>query len=389
MSDLNLAQPTLPAAGRQRPAVSRVNLLLLAILVLQVIVVAWVYWPRPGSQAGTPLLPGLSADQVTRLRIADSENNSVELERIPEGWAVAGTDGYLANSEKITTTLASLIGVTTNRLVTRTAASHARLQVAPDNFVRQITLGTPSGDKVIYLGSSGGASATHVRLDGDDATYLTSGLDTWQLETAPSSWVNAAYFTVPTDEVVSLTLENAHGALAFVKDETGAWTLQDRAEGENVLAANISTLVTRATGVNLVAPLGSADKPEYGMADPLATLTLQTKNAQGETATYTLLLGAKDADNNYVFKASNSPHYVRIAGYTGDEFANKQRADLLAQPAAGADASAGPDASAAITATSPVSASAVVTPAQTITASETLTTAAPITATDAATRTSP
>lgn len=389
LSDLNLTQTTLPAAGQPRPALSRVNLMLLALLALQLLAVAWVYWPRAGSPEGTPLLPGVSADQVTRLRIADADR-SVELERTGDGWVMAGTDGYPANTEKITTTLASLIGITTDRLVTTTPASHARLQVAPDAFARQVTLTTPGGDQVIYLGSSAGAGATHVRLDGNDATYLTSGLDVWQLDTAPSSWVNATYFSLPADEVVSLTLQNANGTLTFVKDENGEWTLQDRAPDEEVLAANISTLVTRATGVNLTVPLGTSDKPEYGMADPLATLTLQTQNEQGETAEYTLRLGAKGADNTYVFKASSSPHYVRIAGFTGDEFANKQRADFLPQPEAAdteTDSSAAPATSAAITATNSVSETAPLTPAQAITATAPLTAAPAISATGTSTAT--
>ncbi|MCC6166232.1 MAG: DUF4340 domain-containing protein [Caldilineaceae bacterium] len=376
MSDHNLAQTTLPAAGQPRPAFSRVNLALLALLALQLVAVAWVYRPRATGAAGTPLLPGVSADQVTRLRIADADR-SVELERAGDGWVMAGTDGYPANTEKITTTLASLIGVTTDRLVATTPASHARLQVAPNAFARQVTLTTPDGDQAIYLGSSAGAGATHVRLDGNDATYLTSGLDVWQLDTAPSSWVNATYFSLPADEVVALTLQNANGTLTFVKDENGEWTLQDRAPDEQVLAANISTLVTRATGVNLTVPLGTADKPEYGMADPLATLTLQTQNAQGETAEYTLVMGAKDADNTYVFKASSSPHYVRIAGFTGDEFASKKRADFLPQPEA-ADGSAAPAPAAAITGTNPASATGALTPAQAITATAPLTAAPPI-----------
>lgn len=386
MSNLNPTQELPGAARRAQPAMSRLNLILIAALIVQIALVAWVYWPRGSAAQGDPLLPGITADQVTRLRIADAQGSAVELERTADGWALADTDGYPANTEQITTTITSLLGLMTDRLVTNTAGSHDRLQVAEDNFVRQITLATPSGDTVLYLGSAAGAGATHVRLASSDATYLTGDIATWDLATTPSSWINATYFSLPPDEVTSFTLHNAAGTLDFVKDDQGEWTLADAAPEEQVLANNIVSLLTRATGVNLITPLGTAEDAEYGMADPLATLTLRTQSAGGEAAEYTLHLGAKDEEtNSYVFKASDSPYYVRIASFTGDEFANKTRADFLAPPDEGsADDSVGgalpllPNAlqggSAAVTET--------ITSAEAITSSQAVTAVAPLTATE-------
>ncbi len=402
MSDLNMTQTTLPAIEQPRAWLSRLNLVLIAAVLVQALLVAWVYWPRNTATGGEPLLADVTTDEITRLRIADTNDNVVDLERTDEGWTLANTDGYPANSEKISTTLSSLVGLTTDRLVTSTPGSHGRLQVAEDNYVRQITLTTPDGDHVIYLGSSAGAGATHVRLGGDDATYLTGELASWEVEARPNSWINTSYVSVPQEEVVSMTLQNASGTLTFVRDDENEWTLQDRAAEEEILSANISTLVTRATGVTLIEPLGQSEQPEYGMDAPLATLTLQTENEDGETEEYTLTLGAKDDDtNSYYFKASNSPFYVRIASYTGDEFANKARADFLPQPAeesAAEETDAGeadsegaspvlPDAAGAVTETAAVTATQTVTAAEPVTASEEITESQEITETESVTPT--
>jgi len=64
----------------------------------------------------------------------------------------------------------------------------------------------------------------------------------------------------------------------------------------------------------------------------LATVTVKT-----EDDTYTLRVGARDdATNSYVFNASSSPYYVRVAGWAGDAFVNKTRPDFLAEPPAAA-----------------------------------------------------
>lgn len=374
MSDLSLTQNA-PTAATPRPALSRLNLFLLGAAVVQLLIVAWVYWPRPSGPSGAPLLLSLSADQVTRLVITGTDDQTVELERSDSGWVLAGTEGYPAGTEKISTTLTSLVGMTTDRMVTSTAGSHARLQVAEDNYVRRITLTTPDGNKVVYLGSSAGAGATHVRVDGEDATYLTGSLATWDLETTPSAWVNPSYFTLPADQVSSFALENSAGKLTFVKDANGAWTLQDATGDEQVLADNISSLLTRATSINLTAPLGITEKPEYGMAAPTATLTFETTNEQNQAETYTLTLGAKDASGEgYILKASNMPHFARIAAYTGDEFAAKTRADFLAPPEDQAAAPVSPLTPPEISVVGAVTATAPVTPDQTLTTSQVIST---------------
>jgi hypothetical protein len=346
LSDLNLAHDTTAQVPVFQPSsvrtpFGRLNLILLALLVVQLILVAVVFWPRSAPTGGGPLLADLTAGEVTALRVADAEGQEVSLERGAEGWTLAGTDGFPANSEKITTTLDSLLTLATDRLVTRTAASHRQLQVADDNFVRRITLVAPDGEQVLYLGSSAGAGATHVRIAGDDATYLTGKLSSWEMETTPSSWINTTYFSVPATEVMTMTLTNANGSLTIVRGEDDTWSLVGLAEGETAEATAISSMVNRAATVNLTAPLGTGDDPAYGLAQPQATITLQTRNGAGEEQTHTLLVGASQTEGDgYYFKASNSPYYVTIASFVGNEFVNKQRSDFLAQPEATTDSSA-------------------------------------------------
>ncbi|HXF64413.1 MAG TPA: DUF4340 domain-containing protein, partial [Caldilineaceae bacterium] len=174
MSDLNIPSESLSPARARRLPLNRLNLALAVVLVIQTALAVVVYWPRTTSGGGEALLPDVTAEEVTSLRIADAEGNEVVLERGEEGWTLAGTDGYPANEEKINTSLDKLLALNGDRLVTQTAASHKQLQVAEDDFVRRITLNAGGDEYTLYLGSSAGAGATHLRLAGNDATYLTS-----------------------------------------------------------------------------------------------------------------------------------------------------------------------------------------------------------------------
>jgi hypothetical protein len=311
---------------------------LAAIFVVQLAAVAWVFWPRAAATAGGgPLLGDLTADAVTALTITDDADRSVSLERSGDGWTLAGSDGYPAKAEQVTTLLDKLIDIKADRLVANTPASHNRLQVADENFLRKLELTTADGVRTLYVGSSGGASATHVRAAGKDATYLTSAVASWDLQPVATDWIDIAYFNVATADILTVTLENAGGTLTFVPTGDNEWTMTDLAEGEQASSANISTLMSRIAAINLHTVLGKTEKPEYGLAEPLATVTVKAKTAEGGEKTTTLTMGAKDeARDAYYFKSSDSPYYVLLAAFTGDEFANKRRTDYLAQPEAAA-----------------------------------------------------
>jgi hypothetical protein len=339
LSVSNAAPSVVSPAETARP-ISRTNIILLVVLLAQLAVTAFIFWPRTSATVtGTPLLAGVNADEVTALTITDDNDRSVSLTKTDGIWTLADTEGYPANSDKISQTLTKLVAMTADRLVTRTPGSHGRLQVADDDYLRKVDITTPSGVQTLYLGSSAGASATHVRAAGQDATYLTNEIATWELDTLPTTWIDVAYFKVPKEKITEVTLQNANGTFTFVHDEANPeeWTLADATADEPIASANINTLIDRIATLNLHTVLGKSESPEYGLSESLATLTVTTSAALTETTgaeagTTTLLVGTKDDETNtYILKSSGSEFYVRLAAFTGDEFVNKQRSDFMIQ----------------------------------------------------------
>lgn len=308
----------------------RHNQVLAGILVVQIILSIVVFWPKSTvAIESKPVFPDLEAGDIVALTIADAGGNSTALRQVTGEWVLPDADDYPAQADKITPLLDKIVGLTTGRLVTRTDASHKRLQVAPDDFVRRIEFETADGTKhTLYLGSSPSYGVTHFRVDGQSETYLTDAISTWETNATAASWINTAYLSVPRTDVTRMTLENTNGTFTFTKDDAGNWTMEDLAADETLNEGQVTTLLQRATSVNMLTPLGKGDEAAYGMDKPNAVVTLETGDE-----TITLRVGAKDPDDNsYVVISSESPYYVRVSEFAVKHVVESTRDDFLQVP---------------------------------------------------------
>lgn len=305
----------------------RHNQILAGILVVQIILSVAVFWPRSTAAVeGEPIFPDLETDDVVTLVIADTDGNNIMLRKVTGNWVLPDADDYPAQADRITSLLDKIVSLTTGRLVTRTDASHKRLQVASDNFVCRIQLETADGTKhTLYLGSSPSYGATHFRLEEESETYLTDDISTWDTSATAASWIDTAYLRVPQDNVTGMTLENANGTFTFTKDDEGKWTMGGLVADENLDEEKVATLLQPMTSVNMTTPLGEEDQAAYGMEEPNAVVTLETGDK-----TITWRVGAKDLDDNsYVVISSESPYYVRVSEYSVKNLIESTRDDFI------------------------------------------------------------
>ncbi|RPI47640.1 MAG: DUF4340 domain-containing protein, partial [Chloroflexi bacterium] len=291
---------------------TRLNQLLAGLLVVQLILAAVIFWPRPaGGQVGEPLFPGMEADQVVALTITGSDGQSVKLARTEGHWVLPEAGDYPVLEDNVSTLLQAIVGLEAERRVTQTSGSHARLQVAGDEFNRRVEIELADGSRhVLYLGSSPTFQALHIRAEGQDDVYLTSALTAEDAGVGAVDWVERTYFSVPTQEAISLTLENAHGTFQFTK-EGEEWTMDGVAGEESFDAGRFQTVLSRATSVSLLAPLGTEELAEYGLETPAAVVSIETGGDAHKT--YVLTVGAQDAEGSSYVKSSESPYYVRVS----------------------------------------------------------------------------
>jgi hypothetical protein len=313
---------------------NRGNQILVGMLVLQIVLGVIVFWPRQASVvAGEPLLAGVELDQIARVTIRDAAGEQVQLTQKDGAWVLAGAGDYPAIEGEVSALLDKLMGLTGGRLVAETADSHSRLQVADGNFAHQVELKLQNGSlRTLYLGTSPSFGTIHVRVAGQNPVYLASDLSSTDVGTRVSNWIDTSYFSLSQDEVVGLTLENQNGTFEFQKVGE-AWTMAGLAEDETLNEGSVDLLISRATSVRMLRPLGTELLPSYRMDVPSAVLVLQARSAEGTATTYTLYVGAKsEEDRSYVLKSSESPYYVRVTEFTAKDWVEKDRQGFLELP---------------------------------------------------------
>ncbi len=306
----------------------RTQQILAAILVVQLIITGVVFWPRPAAtEEGELLFPDLAAEDIVALSITDDTGDDIQLEKSGESWVLPEADDYPAMPSAITPVVENILALDTGSLVAETAASHKSLQVAEDDFMRRIIFETAAGEtQTIYLGSAPRFSATHVRLAGEDETYLTTDLTSWDLDPRVANWIDTSYVSVSPAEVEEITVENESGAFTLIKDEAGAWTLADVAEDEQVSESDVSNVVNKATSMAMVRPLGASEPSSSGLDAPAASVTLQT----ADDVMVINLAPQAEGETDVVVKASNSDYYVHVAYATIKPLVEFAREDFLA-----------------------------------------------------------
>jgi YD repeat-containing protein len=305
----------------------RIHQILIAILAVQVVLAVIVLWPRSAATGESqPLFADLKTDDVVSLSITDAEGQSITVRKQAGEWVLPEADDFPADVQKITPVLEDIAALNTDRLVTRTAASHQQLQVATNDFQRRVEIAMADGTThAFYLGSSPSYGATHFRRSDQNETYLTDALTVWDVYATPASWINTSYVSIAIEEITGLTLANKNGTFVFTKDDAGNWTMQGLAAGETADSTKITAVVRQAASVVISRPLGQDSQPSYGMDQPSAVATMQTAEK-----TVTLTVGSQDPDDkSWVVKSSESPYYVSVSSYSGEQLTAKTHADFL------------------------------------------------------------
>jgi hypothetical protein len=322
---------------------NKLNRILIVILVLQLGLAAVILWPRQATiEEGQSLFPDLEANRVTRVTITGADGSRIEMAKDGADWVMPEADDYPVQGHTVSSMLAKIADLQTGQALTETSGSHERLGVADDGFERQVEIELDDGTlHTLYVGTSPTFGATHVRAAEQDEVYLTSDLSVSDVGVLPTDWTDRTYLSVPQDQVMRLSLDNPNGEFTFVRLVSGGemgpaqelWSMADLASDETLNDSAIQTLLSRASSVNLLQPLGTEEKAEYGMDSPTAVVTLRTQSDDEETRTYTLHVGAQDPeDNSYVVISSESPYYVRVSESAVQRFVEAVREDFLELP---------------------------------------------------------
>ena len=317
------------------------NKVLAGVLALQAVVLIGVFWPRSAGPGIEQLIGGLEEPDVVAVTITDGEGKSIHIARSPFGCVLPGAADYPCAKDRLPDFLRRIVPLTTASLVTDTPASHARLNVAEDNFERIIELELADETKrKFYLGTSPRGRSGHARIDGRDQVYLAPGLSAFDAPVREDAWVDPVYFSVPQDRVKSVTIENTAGAITVEREESGDWALSDHESERPIDQSKAGSMVRSATSIRLVRPLGKEELESYGLQNPTVAVTVSVGGGDSDSTGQTVRIGGKlNGDGGYVAKSSESPYYVVVDVASVQALIDLKLDDLLEAPAESAPAS--------------------------------------------------
>ncbi len=310
------------------------NRVLAAALALQVVVLAVVFWPESSPEVGA-LFPDVEQDRIASVTITGPQGSVIEVSKGDGGCVLPQADDYPCRAEQLRGLLDKIADLQADNLVTRTPSSHLRLRVSPSGFERMLEFETYEGERRrLYIGAALTVSASHVRADDQAEVYKVSDLTTSDAPVNAASWIDTEYLAVDRDNIQSLTIENADGRLALLKDDQGEWTLEGGlAEGEIIDTSKINSLLTRAASVSARAPLGRGEEESYGFAEPQLIYTVEARDDAGSVTARTLTVGGQ-GDGVFYAKSDGSDYYVLISSYEVNDLIDADRAYVLEPPPA-------------------------------------------------------
>jgi hypothetical protein len=329
--------------------------ILTIVLVAQLLLAAGMSFTGPNLAAAHPDTPLLTlGDQpVDHVTIEGPEGARVVLAKQDQGWVLPGDGGYPADRTQVDTLISRLEGLKRGLPVATTSGALTRFKVSDDSFERRLLLA--HGDDTLatlYLGSSPGMRHVHARTGKDDAVYSVD-FGVYEAPVNAGDWENKAILQFPQDsletiEVAGLTLHRAPAATpnqaageAGKPAGTAGWQVDGAGQGEVGNPAGAQDLAGKLAQLRIGAVLGTEAKPEYGLDQPVLTLSVTRKG--GTQLDYRL--GPTGKEGYAVLKSSARPEYFRLPGYTADALIKAAGRTQLVQaapaPAAVANAPVG------------------------------------------------
>ncbi|MCK6546003.1 DUF4340 domain-containing protein [Myxococcota bacterium] len=325
---------------------NKTNQLLVGLLALQGLVFVGMKVGGGSAEDNRPkvVLEGFEPGKVSKLEIigepkdaADPKappQTSVTLTKTGTQWGIAAADGYPADNQKVEEFLGKLAKLKTRGPVLTSATYHKKVEVADDKFQRKLKLTVDGKELELILGTSPSLKNVHLRKAGSDEVLQVSELTAWEAGARAWDWVDRAWVKFGENDVWGIAIQNANGVLNLQKDQSGLWNAVG-ATGA-VKKGVLDDLVRKASAMNLEEPVGKTEKPEFGLDQPLAVVTLTTGTSTiagklpAELKTEVVRIGKKsDTENRYWAKSTTSPYVVELAGWAVEPLVTKSMKDLL------------------------------------------------------------
>ncbi len=343
---------------------NRTNRILAGLLGVQVLLALLVFIRKDDNRIGKlePLIDGLSADNVQRIRVFDSypparqegdevkktggkDQPVVELVKRGSDWQLASHYDYPADASKVTDLVDKLIAIRTRGPMASGKARQKQLEVADDDYQRKLVITAGGKDITLYVGASAGARQTSVRLAGSNDVHGAAGLSTFAIGNAPDAWIDASYFKVEKEQIASIEVSNQNGTFTLEPAAAGGgWTVEMNGKpvevpaGQEIDKEYLDRVVSRVSSMIMSEP----GDPKKNIDKPNVTVVVQMKAPQaaggadgGPPATsqpgseYTIDIGESGKKDEAFVKVRGSPHAALMHSLSLSELSEMSGSKLV------------------------------------------------------------
>ena len=257
-------------------------------------------------QAEEKLL-AFNPDQVDGLHI-EGDAKSLLLEKREGRWQLPENGGFPADQDNVKRLLDKLTGLEKGWPVATSSGAARRFKVAEDEFQRKLVLLADDESLAeLYVGTSPGFRKVHVRPEGEDAVYGVS-FNTWEANAKADDWIDKEILKLDESKVAQVEMPD------YVLHKTGeSVQIAGLTDQEKSNAEEISSLLSKLTGLRIQSLLGSEEKPEYKQDTP----ELEIKIARTDADPLTYRFSKPEEDSNYyVLKRSDLEYYFKIPEFS-------------------------------------------------------------------------
>lgn len=321
---------------------NKLNKVLIGLLALQALIMLIVFYPggRGGNEAAGPLFPDFGQEVAEKITVHSENGKKVELVKKEGLWTVPEEQGYPADAEKVEGVLRKIAEIETGSLISTEKSSHKRLKVSGDEYNRLVEIAAGGENTYrLFLGSSPVYRKVYVRSGSGEEVYQTGGIAAWELPAEPASWLDHKYLNLQEEAVISVEIENEAGIMSFLKEDSGAWSLEGLDKGMQIKQDEWKRLLKKVLYIRMDKPLGSEDEPKWGLDRPELILRIETKTSgvvQGDAEVLTVRFGKKDEQNNaYPAKSSRSRFFVSVPSYSVSDLMEARKSGLVEKKTGG------------------------------------------------------
>lgn len=263
---------------------TKLNQILIVALLVQAAIIAMTSmggeeqrYVRP-----TKVFADFAIDKVTKIEIDGPKGADTKVDATPivlakdqSKWVVPGADNFPCDEAKVKTFLENVQKMTASGAVVSRSTYFNKLEVADDKYQRKVTLTHDGKTLSFLLGSSPSFKKIHLRKVGEDDVVLVGGISQYDVFADAKGWVDPKYVAVNKNEVWALTLKKKDGTRIQLERGVGdVWALVGNPKTPKT--TEVDALIRKATQINIERPIGKSAKPEFGLENPDALITLVT-----------------------------------------------------------------------------------------------------------------